>query len=291
MNLILNFLPMVLLYLIATYSPQVARISHTVLGKVVAIGLIVLYSFFDIVSGLLVCALIIFYYQTDYVESFANGQEEVNEEPDDGQSVNEIEEQKSENGRTEEEEEDEQQEHETTYETKYEDETKDEDETKYEDEDEEQKYDQQEPFTTVVKNEVLIVGKIKKIQVNKVKGHKEVLSSGPGEDLKDAYPLEPTITKNANDKAIADFRKKHCSKGHLMHKGQVVKPESAEHIFPEIKQDDFHKCNVCDPNCRFDIINAQSDKLIKAEENLIKPKSSNEFFDVVWNNIQISKSE
>jgi hypothetical protein len=76
-----------------------------------------------------------------------------------------------------------------------------------------------------------------------------------------------------------------------MHKGQVVKPESADHIFPELKQDDFHKCNVCDPNCRFDLINNQSEKLLKAEENLIKPKSSNEFFDVVWNNIQISKSE
>jgi hypothetical protein len=271
MNLILNFLPMVLLYLIATYSPQVARISHTVLGKVVAIGLIVLYSFFDIVSGLLVCALIIFYYQTDYVESFANedGQEEVNEEPDDEQ----IEEEQTEEEQTEEEQTEEEQQQ-----------TEEEEQTEVPDE-------QQEPFTTVVKNEVLIVGKIKKTQVNKVNGHKEVLSSGPGEDLKDAYPLEPTITKNATDKAISDFRKKHCSKGHLKHKGQVVKPESAEHVFPELKQDDFHKCNVCDPNCRFDLINNQSEKLLKAEENLIKPKSSNEFFDVVWNNIQISKSK
>jgi len=276
MNLILNFLPMVLLYLIATYSPQVARISHTVLGKVVAIGLIVLYSFFDIVSGLLVCALIIFYYQTDYVESFTNedGQEEVNEEPDDEQMEEEqTEEEQTEEQQTEEEQTEEEQQQ-----------TEEEEQTEVPDE-------QKEPFTTVVKNEVLIVGKIKKTQVNKVKGHKEVLSSGPGEELKYAYPLEPTITKNANDKAIADFRKKHCSKGHLMHKGQVVKPESAEHIFPEINQDDFHKCNVCDPNCRFDLINNQSEKLLKAEENLIKPKSSNEFFDVVWNNIQISKSK
>jgi hypothetical protein len=276
MNLILNFLPMVLLYLIATYSPQVARISHTVLGKVVAIGLIVLYSFFDIVSGLLVCALIIFYYQTDYVESFANedGQEEVNEEPDDEQ----MEEEQTEEEQTEEEQTEEEQTEEEQQQTEEEEQTEVPDE-------------QQEPFTTVVKNEVLIVGKIKKTQVNKVKGHKEVLSSGPGEELKYAYPLEPTITKNANDKAIADFRKKHCSKGHLMHKGQVVKPESAEHVFPELKQDDFHKCNVCDPNCRFELINNQSEKLLKAEENLIKPKSSNEFFDVVWNNIQISKSK
>ena len=226
MNLILNFLPMVLLYLIATYSPQVARISHTVLGKVIAIGLIVLYSFFDIVSGLLVCALIIFYYQTDYVESFSNP----DNEEDDKQN--------------------------------------------------------KEQFTTVVKNEVLIVGKIDAPMKTQIEGHEEVLSSGPGEALEDAYPLEPTITKDiATDKNTADFRKKHCSKGHLKHKGQVVNPEMVEHIFPEIKQDDFRKCNVCDPTCRFELINTQSEKLMKAEENLTKPKSSNDFFDVVWKNL------
>jgi hypothetical protein len=228
MNLILNFLPMVLIYLIATYSPQVARISHTVLGKVVAIGLILLYSFFDIVSGILVCALVILYYQTDYVESFA-GHEDIKEEQTEG--------------------------------------------------------------LTIIKDEVLIVGEISTpIKNTQVEGHEEVLSSTPGEALEDAYPLKPKIIIDiTTDKKISDFRKKHCSKGHLTHKEQVINPEMAEHVFPEIKQGDFHKCNVCDPSCRFDIINSQSDKLIKAEENLMKPKSSNDFFDIVWNNIQISR--
>ena len=261
MNLILNFLPMVLLYLIATYSPQVARISHTVLGKVIAIGLILLYCFFDIVSGLLVCALVIFYYQTDYVESFSTSDTEEGEDNEPTEAPQDEENEQDEEAQQDEENE----------------------------QAEENEQDEQEPFTTVVKNEVLIVGKIAApIKNPQVKGHKEVLSSGPGEDLQDAYPLEPTITIT-NDKKISDFKKKHCSKGHLKHKGQVVNPEMAEHIFPEIKQDDFRKCNVCDPTCRFDIINSQTEKLMKAEENLTKPKSSNDFFEVVWNNIQISK--
>jgi hypothetical protein len=216
MNLILNFLPMIILYLIATYSPQVAHISHTVLGKVIAIGLILLYTFFDIISGLLVCALVIFYYQTDYVESFA---------------------------------------------------------------------------TTIVKDEVLIIGSIDLPAEDPVDGHKEVLSTNEvGEELEDAYPLEPTIIVK-DDKAASDFRQKHCAKGSLMNKGQVVKPEMAEHVFPEIKQDDFHKCNICDPSCGFEIVdNQMSNRLMKAEENLIKPKSSNDFFEVVWKNIEIRQS-
>lgn len=69
--LLLNFLPMVILYLIATYSPEIAKWSHTLLGKAVAVAVILFYTFSDILTGLLACALIIFYYQTDYVEGFS----------------------------------------------------------------------------------------------------------------------------------------------------------------------------------------------------------------------------
>jgi len=242
MNIILNFLPMVLIYLIATYSPQVARISHTVLGKIIAIGLILLYAFFDTISGLFVCALVIFYYQSDYVESFSNEESEENNEDDQEEEQNKSDKK------------------------------------------------EKESFSTITKNEVLIFGEMNIPIKNPVKGHEEILTLSPGEALEDAYPLEPTITI-LNDKSAKDFRKKYCSKGHLLHKEQIVKPEMAEHVFPEIKQEDFHKCNICDPSCKFDIIPSGqlSDKLLKVEENLMKPKSSNDFFDVVWQNIQMSQ--
>ena len=70
-TLLLNFLPMIILYLVATYSPEIAKWSHTLLGKAVAVAVILLYTFSDIIAGLLACAIVIFYYQTDYVEGFS----------------------------------------------------------------------------------------------------------------------------------------------------------------------------------------------------------------------------
>jgi hypothetical protein len=92
-------------------------------------------------------------------------------------------------------------------------------------------------------------------------------------ELEKAYPLDPQINA-VYDKESSDFRKKNCKKGSLIHKNEKVKPEMAEHVFPSLEMDDFKKCNVCDPACEFDMI----DSRMKDEENLTKPKSSNDFF-------------
>ena len=205
MKLLLNFLPMVLLYLVATYSEEVATWSHTLLGKTVAIGIILLYSFVDIVSGLLACALVVFYYQSDYVESFVSG--EIKQE--------------SKNG-----------------------------------------------YTSISLKETQAI----LLDVS------EPLVETPGERLEDAYPLTPTI-EVVYDKDVNKFRQKHCKKGHLVHKGQIVKSEMAEHVFPQVKQDSFHKCNLCDPACTFDL------DLIEKEDELVNPKSSNDWVDKVWENM------
>ena len=196
---------MVFLYLVATYSEEVAKWSHTLLGKTVAVGIILLYSFFDIVSGLLACALVIFYYQSDYVESFVMG--EIKEETDNG-------------------------------------------------------------YTSIsLKETRAILLDVSEPAVQ------------TGERLEDAYPLTPTVIV-ADDKGVNRFRQKHCAKGHMIHKGQVVKPEMAEHVFPEVKQDSFRKCNICDPACSFDL------DLIVKEDELVNPKSSNDWFDRVWANMR-----
>ena len=204
MKLLLNFLPMVILYLVATYSEDVAKWSHTVLGKTIAVGIILLYSFFDIVSGLLACALVIFYYQSDYVESFVKG--EIKQESKDG-------------------------------------------------------------YTSISLKETRAI----LLDVT----DKET----PGERLEDAYPLTPTV-EVVYDKDVDHFRQKHCKRGHLVHKGQIVKNEMAEHVFPEVKQDSFHKCNICDPACSFDL------DLIDKEDELVNPKSSNDWYDQVWANMR-----
>ena len=51
------------------------------------------------------------------------------------------------------------------------------------------------------------------------------------------------------------FRKENCVKGVLMHKGAEVQPEMAQHIFRELKPfSEWAKCNPCDPTCDFSII-------------------------------------
>jgi hypothetical protein len=199
---------MVFLYLIATYSSQMAQWSHTVLGKVIAVGLILLYGFMDIISGLVACALVVFYYQTDFVQSV---------EPFASSSLKEVEE-------------------------------------------------------VVVKTDILVIG---------AKDEKPLESKY--ESLEDAYPLTPTVPI-VNDPTIDQFRQKHCSRGHLLHKGQIVKPEMAEHVYPDIHQDPHHKCNICDEACSFDL------NLIHIEDELMHPKSSNDWVDKVWANMRSSVS-
>jgi len=167
-NLLINFLPMIIFYLVATYSSEMAKWSHTIIGKIIAIVIILVYVFTDIISGLLACAIVVFYYQSDYVEEFS-------------------------------------------------------------------------PFL-----KELIEMKDKEI-IQTQNDQSNLLS------FNDAYPLESTI-KIVNDKNVNEFRQKHCKKGHLIHKGQIVKPEMAQHIFPEIEQNSFNKCNICEHECSFALL-------------------------------------
>jgi len=190
MKLLLNFLPIILIFLLVTYTPEMAQISHTVLGKLVAVSVILLYTKIDILSGLLVTALIILYYQSDYVESFQSIKEQFTNA-------------------------------------------------------------EREPFVEVMNKESNIPADMSF----------ELLTNAYKDDTHEKVLLNPDAKL---------FRQVNCSKGHLIHKGQIIQPEVSEHIFPEIKQNDFHKCNICDHNCKFDFI----DKQIKTEDILIKSKSA-----------------
>ena len=215
LKLVVNFVPIILLFLLVTYTPEFVKFSHTILGKAFAVILILFYVKLDFILGLFVCALVIFYYQTDYVESFNNMLNEGFTE--------EMDEEKQESGEQEAEE----------------------------------------------------------AEEGKEDKDKSTESTEAFERLEDAYPLTPTseITYNKNSD---NFRKTHCKKGHLIHKGQIVKPEMAEHVFPNVEQSDFNKCNICDPSCNFEINN----KRIVDEADLMNPKRSNDMFEKVWTNLR-----
>lgn len=69
-----------------------------------------------------------------------------------------------------------------------------------------------------------------------------------------------------NETVQNTFREQNCNKGILKYKNMSVNNEMTSHVFPEVKFNDEH-CNVCNPTCKFSIIEAK----FKAE-NKIKPE-------------------
>jgi hypothetical protein len=122
------------------------------------------------------------------------------------------------------------------------------------------------------------------------KEEKEEKEESQGEEnfetLENAYPLEPT-KKITYDCSVDNFKKLHCKNGHLIHKGQIIKPEMAEHVYPVIQQNEFKKCNICDPTCEFEI----NDRRLAAEADLTAPKSSNDLFERVWENLRTTTEQ
>ena len=68
----------------------------------------------------------------------------------------------------------------------------------------------------------------------------------------DQYEL-PKIT---SETIKNEFRQQHCEKGHLVNKGQKIKIDMTQHVYPEVSFND-HKCNICDSKCDFNIIENQ----------------------------------
>tara|TARA_Y200000002_G_scaffold83245_3_gene66044 strand:- start:2930 stop:3529 length:600 start_codon:yes stop_codon:yes gene_type:complete len=73
MNKILSqFIPIIILFLLLSYSKDFIDFSNTVLGKLCALLIIIYYTILDKTLGLLVCSLMILYYQSEIVENVLN---------------------------------------------------------------------------------------------------------------------------------------------------------------------------------------------------------------------------
>jgi len=68
---LINILPIIVASVLYLYYKETAVFAHSILGKLVTIFLIILYTSVDVLYGALVCALVILYYQTDYVEGLS----------------------------------------------------------------------------------------------------------------------------------------------------------------------------------------------------------------------------
>jgi len=60
-----DFLPILILFLFICYPYEFVQISETSLGKLFAVFLIVYYSSVDLVYGIFVCAIVVFYYHVE----------------------------------------------------------------------------------------------------------------------------------------------------------------------------------------------------------------------------------
>lgn len=61
----LNFMPVFIIFFFVCYPYEFVQISETALGKLFAVFLILYYSSVDLVYGICVCAIIVFYYHVE----------------------------------------------------------------------------------------------------------------------------------------------------------------------------------------------------------------------------------
>lgn len=76
-KIIAEFIPIILIVLFALFTRQMIEQSHTILGKFIAIVIIVFYSSIDVLFGVVACGLFIVFYQkvfayNQYTENMDN---------------------------------------------------------------------------------------------------------------------------------------------------------------------------------------------------------------------------
>lgn len=92
------------------------------------------------------------------------------------------------------------------------------------------------------------------------------------EYYKSLYPIINIEDFNA---AKDEFIKEKCRNGIVMYKDMPVKPEMVDHVFSEIHFTTKTKCNPCDRTCAYSIV----ENKLATEEELARPKNSNDIFE------------
>lgn len=67
-SILIQFIPIFLCVFLVLYPKDTMLFSNTILGKIIAISIILFYSSIDILYGLVACAIIIFYYNYKHTE-------------------------------------------------------------------------------------------------------------------------------------------------------------------------------------------------------------------------------
>jgi len=275
-DIIIKLLPIILVSILFLYKEDTIEFSHTILGRFVAVSIILFYISCNILYGLLACLLVILYYQFDFVEFRSNLKiDMVNlegfQEGAEGGPFDNI-----------------MQQIDTKIDAKLDAKVGDirTDITNLKNDIKGVKTDITD-FKTDISNVKADINTIK-TDISTVKSDVatnstdiiKIMNSAPKKeksaftnysDLYDELKQEP----NSKNQIKTYFKNQNCKKGELKFKNITVKNEIAPHIFPELKYEN-EPCNPCSDTCNFSII----EEKIKNEDALMKPVNSN---DVVSN--------
>jgi len=268
-ELCVDFIPIFIVYLFASYPRDFVLISGSTLGKFVALCIITFYTLVNPMYGLFVCLLIVVYYQTDFVEEILNIERGEWME----QQMMEMSAVINENGKHRE-------------------------------------YASANGRTTIADLETQTDSKNKLTDANKltegfqandpalysyipVRSYRSLTEDvldrkDKKAELMTIFRSIPETKSKEYEESQANvvrrtFRKDNCENGRLVHRGMDVHPEMSDHVFREIKFDnEFHKCNPCDPTCSFSII----EEKIRLEAQLQAPVRSNDVMETYSKIIQ-----
>jgi hypothetical protein len=304
-KIIAGILPIILISLLFLYKEDTIEFSHTILGRLIAVSIILFYISCNILYGLLACLLVILYYQFDFVEERSNLKINMIHLEGFQEGVEPV------------------------------DNTMQQIDTKIDaklDAKLDAKVSDIKTDITNLKNDIKVfktditdfktdisnakVGDIKtditnlkndikgfktditdfKTDVSNVKGDinivktdistvKNDVTNNSTDILKlmNTAPKKETsgftnysyddLKKDPNNKSQFKqyFKNQNCKKGELKFKNITVKNEIAPHIFPELKYEN-EPCNPCSNTCNFSII----EEKLRTEDNLMKPVNSND---------------
>ena len=82
-SVVMQFIPIFLILFYATYRHEFTKLSHSILGKLFAVMLILYYTRMDFVYGTVCCAVVIWYYQQTEMEGFELKEEKEKKEKKD----------------------------------------------------------------------------------------------------------------------------------------------------------------------------------------------------------------
>jgi len=69
---IAQFIPIILIAILLSYSREFVEFSQNMLGKITGLAIVLFYTYLDKYVGLVLCLILIIYYQSDFVENMLN---------------------------------------------------------------------------------------------------------------------------------------------------------------------------------------------------------------------------